>query len=163
MTEREPDPLTLFQQHTLEALERGDMQTVRDNLTSATATLRQLQRERADLERRALLAEAELSAMLEACTAFAEFVESYSPDSELARVSPSFYGLLRVYGKNARAAVQGARAQAQQIVAELDGERARVDQLEATIEQFLDDADVSPLILANALGNWPKSKKGEGE
>lgn len=116
MTERDPDPLTLFQQHTIEALDRGDMQTVRDNLTSATATLRQLQRERAELERRALLAEAELSAMLEACTAFAEFVESYGPESSLARYQPTFYGLLRVYGKNARAAVRGARALAEQKV-----------------------------------------------
>ena len=60
---------------------------------------------------RALSAEATAAALVEACLMFAEFVESYDRNSALAQGYPTFYGLLRVYGKNARAALQMAVSQ----------------------------------------------------
>ena len=69
---------------------------------------------------------ARVAALIEACEAFADFALSYTPDSVLALEQPTFYGLLRVYGKNARAAVAVTRGYADAYTAELAAARAVV-------------------------------------
>lgn len=70
-------------------------------------------------QRRALTAEAHQAAIVEACDAFGDFALSYAPDSALAVTQPTFYSLLRVYGKNAHAAVAATKTQADAFLAEL--------------------------------------------
>lgn len=92
----------------------------------APAANTDLVRENAELRRRLDSARhagdmehARMAALIEACEAAAAFIESYTPDSDLARSMPGFYGLMRVYGKNARAAVQAVRPQADALLARL--------------------------------------------
>ncbi len=69
---------------------------------------------------------ARMAALVEACEATAAFIESYGPDTALAQYQPTFYSLLRVYGKNARAAVAAVRPQADALLSELKAARAVV-------------------------------------
>ena len=93
-----------------------------EEVASADALLRE------NVELRAQLAaeHARMAALLEACAAVAAFVESYAPSSNLAQTLPTFYGIFRVYGKNARAAVEACRGQADALVGELEAARAVV-------------------------------------
>jgi hypothetical protein len=91
----------------------------------------------ADVMRAGDLEHARMAAMIEACEAVAQFVESYDRDSTVARLLPTFYANLRVYGKNARAAVSACRAQADAIVGELAAGRAATAAL-ATIGAILE-------------------------
>lgn len=72
-----------------------------------------------DVMRAGDLEHARMASLIEACEATAAFIESYTPDSDLALYRPTFYGLLRVYGKNARAAVQAVRPQADALLSRL--------------------------------------------
>lgn len=63
---------------------------------------------------------AKMAALIEACEVFAEFVEAYGVDSPVAQALPMFYANLRVYGKNARAAVIAVRPQADALLARLN-------------------------------------------
>jgi hypothetical protein len=72
-----------------------------------------------DVMRAGDLEHARMAALYEACEALADFIESYAPDSQLALSQPTFYGIFRVYGKNARAAVAAVRPQADAFVARL--------------------------------------------
>lgn len=62
---------------------------------------------------------ARMAALVEACEALAEFVDSYASNSRLALNQPTFYANFRVYGKNARAAVTAVRPQADALLARL--------------------------------------------
>lgn len=79
----------------------------------------QLRAQIADVVHAGDLEHARMAAILEACEATAAFIESYGPDSDVARLLPTFYATLRVYGKNARAAVAAVRPQADAFVARL--------------------------------------------
>jgi hypothetical protein len=118
----------------LSAVERGNQ--VSEDVMSADSLVKENAELRAD---RALLraylsearselndARAQSAALVEACEALADFIESYTPDSPLARAQPTFYSIFRVYGKNARAAVAAVRPQADALLAELAAARAVV-------------------------------------
>jgi len=80
----------------------------------------------ADVMRAGDLEHARMAALIEACEAVAAFVESYAPSSNLAQTLPTFYGIFRVYGKNARAAVNACQSQADALLSELEAARAVV-------------------------------------
>lgn len=69
---------------------------------------------------------ARMAALIEACEATAAFIEAYGPDSPVAQLLPTFYANLRVYGKNARAAVAAVRPQADALLAELSAARVGI-------------------------------------
>jgi len=93
--------------------------TLQSDLLDRESELRAAEAQLAEL--RAQLAEehARMAALLEACATVADFVESYDRNSAVARLLPTFYANLRVYGKNARAAVEACRAQADALLSEL--------------------------------------------
>jgi hypothetical protein len=73
------------------------------------------------------LEHARMAALIEACEALAAFIESYGPDTALARMHPGFYNIFRAYGKNARAAVGAVRRQADALLSELAAARQLQD------------------------------------
>lgn len=97
-------------------------------------------------KRRAETAAADAAALMEACQAFADFALSYGPQSALARSLPTFHGLLRVYGKNARAAA-AAQPRSEALLTRLAAAEALMHALLAhpgvtptpAIERLLDD------------------------
>lgn len=100
-----------------------------EEIMSADALLRENAELRAQLDyvMRALdMEHARMAALIEACEVFAAFVESYDDRSMLATALPTTYANLRVYGKNARAAVEAVRPQADALLAELAAARAVV-------------------------------------
>jgi hypothetical protein len=106
---------------------------VSDDWQSADSLMRQndaLRRQLADVMRAGDLEHARMAALIEACTAVADFIETYTPDSAVAHVLPSFYSVFRVYGKNARAAVAAVRPQADALI-------ARMADLETTKEALI--------------------------
>jgi len=116
---------------------------VSEDVMSADSLLRENAELRAD---RALLraylsearselndARAQSAALVEACEALAQFIESYTPDSLLARAQPTFYGIFRVYGKNARAAVAAVRPQADALLAKMADLSRQIGEQNTTI------------------------------
>jgi len=73
------------------------------------------------------------AALVEACEAVAAFIESYTPDSQLARAQPTFYGIFRVYGKNARAAAAAVRPQADALLARMADLSRQIGEQNTTI------------------------------
>lgn len=73
----------------------------------------------ADVMRAGDLEHARMASLIEACEALAQFVEAHTSTSLVARTLPIFYANLRVYGKNARAAVQAVRPQADALLAKM--------------------------------------------
>ena len=85
---------------------------------------------------------ARMAALIEACAAVASFVESYDQSSTVARLLPTFYGIFRVYGKNARAAVGACQSQADAILRELEAARATLRDTIYRIEDVLEGAEI---------------------
>jgi hypothetical protein len=125
------------------ACRRERRNQVSEDVMSADSLLRENAELRAD---RALLraylsearselndARAQSAALVEACEALAQFIESYTPDSLLARAQPTFYGIFRVYGKNARAAVQAVRPQADALLARMADLSCQIGEQNTTI------------------------------
>jgi hypothetical protein len=122
----------------------------------------------ADVMRAGDLEHARMAAMIEACEAVAQFVESYDRDSTVARLLPTFYANLRVYGKNARAAVSACRAQADAIVSELEAGRAVVAAVTAYFNkrgaahaERAGNEDIAEM--AEALAEYGAAKKAREE
>lgn len=108
--------------------------SVLDNRRAGQPLLEEIARLREQLDdvmRAGDLEHARMAALIEACEATAAFIESYTPDSDLARRAPGFYGIFRVYGKNARAAVNAVRAQADALLARLRDADALADAVAA--------------------------------
>jgi len=87
----------------------------------------------ADVMRAGDLEHARMAALYEACEVFAQFVEAYPPNSPLARGWPTFYGIFRVYGKNARAAARAVRPQADALLARLADLSRQIGEQNTTI------------------------------
>jgi hypothetical protein len=119
-----------------------------DSLLIENAELRQ---RLDDVMRAGDLEHARMAAIVEACEAFAAFVESYGPDTALALDSPTFYGIFRVYGKNARAAVGAVRRQADALLAELAAARAALAWY-ADVGNY--DERFAPGVLDPQQGTW---------
>jgi len=95
------------------------------------AEIARLRAEMDDVMRAGDMEHARMAALIEACDAVAAFIESYAPDSPVAQLLPTFYANLRVYGKNARAAVEQVRAQADALLARLRDADALADAVAA--------------------------------
>ncbi len=103
-------------------------------IAAQRARIAELEARLDDVMREGDLEHARMAALYEACEVFADFALSYDQESALAHAQPAFYGLLRVYGKNARAAVRAVRGQADAFVAELTAARAYIAEMRETIE-----------------------------
>ena len=110
----------------LNATLQSDLLDRESGLRAAEAQLNYVIHDR-DLEH------ARMAALIEACEAVADFVESYAPSSNLAQTLPTFYANLRVYGKNARAAVEACRSQADALLARLADLSRQIGEQNTTI------------------------------
>lgn len=103
---------------------------------------------------------AQLAALVESCGALADFIQSYPPDSEVAYLLPAFYGIFRVYGKNARAAVNAVRPQADALLERLADLSRQIGELNTTIgyqDAMLAQRDAELTILrelASDVARW---------
>lgn len=132
--------------------------------TDAAAANTNLLLENAELRRRldaarhaGDMAHARMAALVEACEATAAFIESYPPGCVVEQTLPTFYANLRVYGKNARAAVTAVRPQADALLAELAAARAVVDALRRHPGCMVDDP-----ILDAAMDAMDEATKARG-
>jgi len=115
--------------------------TLQSDLLDRESELRAAEAQLAELRAQLAAEHARMAALLEACEAVAAFVESYDRNSSVARLLPTFYANLRVYGKNARAAVAACRGQADALLSELHAARAVVALARIAVARSGIDAD----------------------